>query len=270
MINPEKYDMLLRWLGRFQNAVIAFSGGVDSTFVLSSAQKVLGEKVMAYTVKTPYIPEWELDEATVYCRNNKIRHRIVRIGILPEIMQNPENRCYLCKKYLFSLLKEEAQKDGFEVVFDGTNFDDTGVHRPGLAALQELGIRSPLLENGITKAEVRHFSRKLGLPTADKPSYACLLTRLPYNSQVKTEELARIEKAERFLAFKGFSASRVRNHGTIARIELEKDRIPEFINSPAAKEIIEYFHTLGYQYITVDLDGYRSGSFDINLTQSTI
>jgi uncharacterized protein len=268
MVNPEKYDMLLQWLGKLQNAVVAFSGGVDSTFVLATAHQVLGESVLALTVKTPYIPDWELNEASTFCKNAGIRHQVVHAGILPEIMYNPENRCYLCKKYLFTLLLEKARDNGIETLLDGSNFDDSAVYRPGLNALQELGIRSPLLENGITKTEVREFSRKLGLPTAEKPSYACLLTRLPYNYRIKEDELTRIEKAERFLASMGYGVSRVRNHGTIARIELQKEKIPEFVSSSGIRELVAAFHTLGYEYITVDLEGYRSGSFDTNLTSS--
>jgi uncharacterized protein len=262
MINSEKYDMLLHWLGRLENAAVAFSGGVDSTFVLASAQKVLGEKVLALTVKTPYIPDWELGEAKEYCRTNGIRHHIVYGDIIPEILHNPENRCYICKKHVFTILKKEAQQEGFNHLLDGTNADDSGVYRPGLAALLELGIKSPLLENGITKAEVRHFSAKLGLPTADKPSYACLLTRLPYNYEVKAEELIRVEKAERYLASIGLGASRVRNHGSIARIELEKSKIAEFVSSGEASKLASHFHELGYEFVTIDLEGYRSGSFD--------
>lgn len=266
MISPEKYEMLLHWFSRLQHAAVAFSGGVDSTFVLASAQKVLGEQVIAYTVKTPYIPDWELQEATEFCHRNNMRHRIIHAGILPAILNNPQNRCYLCKRHVFTLLKDEAFKDGFESLLDGSNADDSGIYRPGLAALQELGIRSPLLENGITKTEVRHFSRKLGLPTADKPSYACLLTRLPYDYAVKTEELERIEKAERYLNAMGYGTSRVRNHGTVARIELEKSRIMEFMHAQTSGELVNYFHGLGYDHVTVDLEGYRSGSFDTNLT----
>lgn len=268
MINHEKNEMLLQWLQQFQNAAVAFSGGVDSTFVLASAQKALSGKVLAFTVKTPYIPDWEIEEAIEFCKKNNIRHRVIQAGILPEIRHNPENRCYLCKKYVFSMLKEEAAKEGLGVVLDGSNADDTGVYRPGLLALQELGIRSPLLENGITKSEVRYFSALLGLPTADKPSYACLLTRLPYNYEVRTTELERIEKAERYLASLGFAASRVRNHGTIARIELDKSKLADFINSHAIDGLVAYFRQLGYEYITIDLEGYRSGSFDTKPIQS--
>jgi len=269
MINPEKYDMLLHWLGRLENAAVAFSGGVDSTFVLAMAQKVHAKKVLALTVKTPYIPDWELAEAIAYCKENGINHRVVHAEIIPEIINNPENRCYLCKRHVFTVLKKEAQQEGFNHLLDGTNADDSGVYRPGLAALRELGIRSPLLENGITKTEVRHFSAKLELPTAEKPSYACLLTRLPYNCEVKAEELLRVEKAERYLASIGYGASRVRNHGNIARIELEKSKIPEFVNSGDAGKLASYFHELGYEFVTIDLEGYRSGSFDKRFNQPT-
>jgi len=269
MINPEKYDMLLHWLGHIENAAVAFSGGVDSTFVLATAKKVLGNKVLALTVKTPYIPDWELAEAIAYCEENGINHRVVHAGIIPEITNNPENRCYLCKRYLFAVLKNEAKSAGFNDVLDGTNFDDSGAYRPGLAALQELGIKSPLLENGITKSEVRHFSAKFGLPTAEKPSYACLLTRLPYNYEVNTEELVRIEKAEQYLASIGFRAIRVRNHNTIARIEIEKDRMAEFISPEITAKVVSYFRDIGYLFVTIDLEGYRSGSFDKKINPTT-
>jgi pyridinium-3,5-biscarboxylic acid mononucleotide sulfurtransferase len=270
MKSPDKYDQLLKWFGRLQHAAIAFSGGVDSTFVLATAHQVLGEQAMALSVKTPYIPQWEIDEAIAFCRQQGIRHRVIQTGILPEILNNPENRCYLCKKHLFSMLKHEVGQEGMHVILDGSNADDSGVYRPGLAALKELGIRSPLLENGITKEDVRHFSRKLGLSTAEKPSYACLLTRLPYHYEIKTVELTRIEKAEQFLASRGYAASRVRNHGSIARIELLKNSIAAFVNSPVADEVAAYFRDLGYDYVTVDLEGYRTGSFDHNLKKTTL
>jgi pyridinium-3,5-biscarboxylic acid mononucleotide sulfurtransferase len=269
MAGPDKYDHLLQWFGQLQHAAIAFSGGVDSTFVLATAHKVLGEQVVALSVKTPYIPQWELEEATEFCRQRGIRHRVIQAGILPELLNNPENRCYLCKKHLFTLLRHEALQDGIRVILDGSNADDSGVYRPGLAALREMGVRSPLLEMGITKEEVRHFSRLLGLPTSEKPSYACLLTRLPYHYEVKTMELDRIEKAEQYLFSRGYAASRVRNHGTIARIELEKSSIAAFMNSPVAADVAAYFRDLGYDYVTVDLEGYRTGSFDNNLKKTT-
>lgn len=265
MINPEKYDMLLHWLGRLENAAVAFSGGVDSTFVLAAARLVHGDKVLALTVKTPYIPDWELNEAKAFCKENGIRHRIIFEDIIPEIMHNPENRCYLCKRHVFTLLKNIASQEGFVHVLDGTNADDATVYRPGLVALRELGIESPLQGNGITKEEVRNFSAKLGLKTAEKPSYACLLTRLPYHSEINLSDLQKIEKAEVYMASIGYWASRVRHHGNIARIEMDRDRITEFVNSGKANKVVLHFHKLGYEFVTIDLEGYRSGSFDKQL-----
>lgn len=269
MIHPEKYDMLLQWLGRLENAAIAFSGGVDSTFLLATAHKILGDRVIAFTVKTPYIPNWEVEEAFAFCSERSINHRIIQAEILPSIANNPENRCYLCKKHLFAMLKEEARKEGYTCLLDGTNYDDTGIYRPGLAALKELGVSSPLLENGITKAEVRHFSAELGLPTAEKPSFACLLTRLPYEYPVKIDELRRIEKAERFLASIGFAGARVRNHHNIARIEVDKKRMADILNPEMANQLVSLFHELGYEFITLDMEGFRSGSFDRNKKQAS-
>jgi uncharacterized protein len=262
---PEKYNRLLQWFEKSRNIAVAFSGGVDSTFLLAVAQKVLGDKVIALTVKSPYIPDWEIAEAVLFCKKNRIRHRIIHTDILDSIRNNPVNRCYLCKHHVFTLLKNQADLHGFSILIDGTNADDSGMYRPGLAALHELGIKSPLLENNISKAEVRQYSGMMELPTAGKPAYACLLTRLPYDYQVKEEELRRIEKAEVYLASVGLANSRVRNHGNMARIEMEKDKIPAFTGSEEATRMVSYFKELGYLYITIDLEGYRSGSFDKGL-----
>ncbi len=264
-----KYDLLRQFFERLGKVAIAFSGGVDSTFLLAVAKEVLGEKVLALTVKTPYIPDWEVAEASAFCTTNHIDHRMIQMDILPEIMNNPENRCYLCKRRLFANLKEAARQSGYNHLLDGTNADDSGVYRPGLAALRELEIMSPLQEIGITKSEVRYYSSQMGLPTAEKPSHACLLTRIPYNTEIKYDELRRIEKAELYLSSMGFGASRVRSHGTMARIELEKERISEFVISEADGKLAAYFHKLGYEFITLDLEGYRSGSYDTSLNKPT-
>ena len=263
MTYPEKYKLLLRHLAGYKNAAVAFSGGVDSTLVLAAAQSALGSNVLAITVKTPYIPDRELEEAIAFCKERSISHHIIQGDIIPEIRHNPENRCYLCKRHVFGLMQELATTEGIKHLLDGSNSDDAGVYRPGMAALSELGIESPLLAYGISKQEVRSLSALLGLPTADKPSYACLLTRLPYCYEVKESELLRIEKAEYYLASIGYAASRVRNHNTIARIEIEKKHIPVFTATPHA-ELIRYFHELGYEFVTLDLEGFRSGSFDDN------
>jgi uncharacterized protein len=269
MSSREKYDLLVQWFEKSGQTAVAFSGGVDSTFLLALAKKVLGDKVLALTIHTPYLPEREISETVAFCRSNHISHRIISTGIIPAIMHNPENRCYLCKHHLFSLIKAEAHILGFHHVIDGTNSDDSGVYRPGLAALRELDIKSPLLDHGISKSDVRKYSADMGLSTAQKPSYACLLTRLPYNYAVKSEELIRVEKAELYMSSIGYANSRVRNHDETARIEMEKERIAEFVHSGDMAGVISCFHILGYKYITVDLEGYRSGSFDKALKQTT-
>jgi uncharacterized protein len=257
-----KYDNLLQWLSKLENAAVAYSGGVDSTFLLMSCKNALGKNLLAITLKTPYIPESEIAESKAFCLENGIRQRVIEAGIIPEIVNNPEHRCYLCKRFLFGRLKEEASREGINHVLDGSNADDASAYRPGMKALQELGIKSPLLETGITKSEVRRLSATMGLPTAEKPSYACLLTRLPYNYPVKTKELERIDKAEKFLANLGYAGSRVRNQGYTARIELPGNAIAGFVSSPDAEKTVQYFKKLGYKYISIDLEGYRSGSFD--------
>jgi uncharacterized protein len=264
MNTGEKYGQLQQWLLKKGKVAVAFSGGVDSTFILSTAKKVLDNRVIAFTIKTPYIPDWELAEAIEFCKSNAIEHIVISSDIIPEIASNPVNRCYLCKRHLFTLLKSNAGDMGYTCILDGSNADDSEAYRPGLAALRELEICSPLLEMGITKAEVRRLSSETGLPTAEKPSYACLLTRLPYDYTFSIPELNRIEKAELFLSSIGFAGSRVRNHGNIARIETDKEKITDLVRPVNADKLTGYFHEIGYEHITVDLEGYRSGSFDKN------
>jgi uncharacterized protein len=257
-----KYRNLIASLEKLGTVAIAFSGGVDSSFLLAAAKKVLGDKVLALTVKTPYIPDNELTEAVDFCTEHGIKHRIIHMDIMKEILNNPPNRCYLCKKHLFAAMKSEAAKSAIQHLLDGTNADDIGDYRPGMVALQELHIRSPLLENKLTKENIRDLSRKLGLVTADKPAYACLLTRLPYDYEVKTDELRRIEKAELYLDSLGYRFARVRNHGGIARIELESKSIRDFNHTGDSDKIVRYFKSLGYEFVTLDLEGYRTGSFN--------
>lgn len=257
-----KNQLLKSWLEKHEKIAVAFSGGVDSTFLLATAKETLHQNVLALTVKTPYIPEWEVSEAIEFCRNENIRHRIIQADINPEILNNPVNRCYICKKNVFTLLNEVASVMGFTCLADGTNADDKGVYRPGLKALSDLKIESPLMETGFTKQDIREHSQMLGLPTAAKPAYACLLTRLPYNCSVDMETLQRIEKAEKFLIYMGFPGSRVRTHGDLARIEADKILIPRLVEHDISMKIISCFRELGYRHVTIDLEGYRSGSFD--------
>jgi pyridinium-3,5-biscarboxylic acid mononucleotide sulfurtransferase len=267
MKNADPYHLLKQWFKQNSRVAVAFSGGVDSTLLLEIANKVLPGNLLALTLKTAYIPEWEINQAIDFCRSNKIPQIIVHSEILPEITNNPENRCYLCKQHIFTLLKEEAISRGFPIVVDGTNTDDTGVYRPGLAALAELGIKSPFLELGITKSDIRTLSMHLGLATAEKHSNSCLLTRFPYNFEITVDALIRIDHAERYLSSLGFDGCRVRNHGNIARIEIDKKRLAEFVISEENGKLAGYFHKLGFEFITVDLEGYRSGSYDTILNQ---
>jgi pyridinium-3,5-biscarboxylic acid mononucleotide sulfurtransferase len=257
-----KYEILLQYLKDLKKVAIAFSGGVDSTFVLAAAKEALGDNVLAVTIQTPYIPNWEIEEAKEIVTKLGIKHLIIQAPILESIKNNPEDRCYLCKHFLFGKITEEAGKLGFNVIMDGTNHDDTHDIRPGMRALKELKVVSPLLENKLTKKEIREMSQELGLPTWDKPAYACLLTRLPYNEKVEISKLSRIEKAELLLIQKGIKAIRVRSHGDLARIEVDKSLMSRFGDALFVNEIVEEFKKIGFKYITLDLEGYRTGSFN--------
>lgn len=261
MIEHPKFKELVNYLKNLDSAIIAYSGGTDSTFLLAAAQIALKEKFLAITIDTPYIARWEIEEAVEICETLGVKHRIIQSEIINSIKNNPKDRCYLCKKHLFTGLLEEARKENIQYVLDGTNLDDIGDYRPGRRALKELEIKSPLLETGIGKSLIREFSRQLNLKTWDKPAYACLLTRIPYDTQIKDDELQRIEQSETFLMKKGFRAVRVRSHGDIARIEIPKDQLPELLRLNETNEISDKLKKLGYQFVSIDMDGYRMGSY---------
>ncbi|MDP4143485.1 MAG: ATP-dependent sacrificial sulfur transferase LarE [Bacillota bacterium] len=262
MINNEKYINLINYLKDLKSAAVAFSGGVDSTFVLKAAKEALGEKLIAITVVSPYIPKWEIAEAAELVKELGIKHKFIEVPIIDEIRFNPEDRCYLCKTGVFTLIKEEAAKSGMKYVVDGTNADDTKDYRPGLRALKELEVKSPLLDNNITKAEVREFSKELGLPTWDKPPYACLLSRLPYGTEITEEELRKIEEAEKYLMSIGFRAVRVRSHGNIARIEVDKKDRKRLFDEELLDSISKQIKAIGYKHVTLELEGYKMGSLN--------
>ena len=263
MINNEKYTELLHYLQQLGRVVVAFSGGVDSTFLLRAAKEALGEEnVKAITIATPYIPRWELDEAKVFAKEMGIAFERMEFPLPEAIKNNPEDRCYLCKKAVFTTLKAAALAGGFSHVVDGTNLDDLGDYRPGLRALAELEIKSPLRDCRLTKADIRQLSQQLRLPTWDKPSYACLLTRIPYGQELKAEDFIKIEQAERYLMQLGFRAVRVRLHGTLARIEVPAPQRRELFDEQLLTQISSQLKAFGFHYVTLDLEGYRTGSFN--------
>ncbi|MDP4208938.1 MAG: ATP-dependent sacrificial sulfur transferase LarE [Bacteroidota bacterium] len=262
---PNRFDILLNHLQGLKKVAVAFSGGVDSTLLLKAAQMALGNNVLAISIRTMYIPGWELEEAVNFSRQHGIRHKIFEMPFLHQIRNNPKNRCYWCKSNLFKYMQSEAQKEGFNTVIDGTNFDDLKDYRPGLQALKELNIQSPLLELKITKDEIREFSRNLNLPTANKPAYACLLTRFPYDEEIHNSDLRRVEKAEKYLRTLGFQGSRVRVHGTLARVEIPRHDLNSILNADLFHKVSRELSEIGFTYVTLDMEGYRTGSHNESL-----
>jgi len=262
MKNPDKKISFLK--GQFAETdriILAYSGGVDSTFLLYLLSSIDGLEMEAMTIKTPYIPQWEVDEAVGICSDLGVTHKILNLDIPDSIITNPADRCYLCKKVLFTRIREYAIKQGFNIIADGSNADDIGEYRPGIRALKELEIRSPLLEAGFTKKEIRMHSRNVGLNSWGKPAYACLLTRLPHNIPVDKENLRAIELGEKYLHDAGFTGLRLRMHGEIARLECDPVYFKEIIEN--RDRIISYLKNLGIRYVTIDIEGYRSGSMNL-------
>ncbi|BCZ44785.1 adenine nucleotide alpha hydrolase [Clostridium gelidum] len=262
MINNDKYKELITYLKSLGKVVLAFSGGVDSTFLLKAAKEALGDDLKAVTIMSPYIPKWEIAEAKELVKELGVNHEIIEAPIIESIKYNPEDRCYLCKTAVFSMIISVAKEQGYNYVIDGTNFDDISDYRPGLRALKELEVKSPLLECKLTKEEIRGFSKELGLKTWDKPSYACLLTRIPYGGELKVEAFEKIENAERFMMSIGFRAVRVRCHGDLARIEVNRNDRNKLFDEEFLDTIASKIKECGFKYVTLDLQGYRVGSFN--------
>ena len=252
-----KLNLILKELG---SCAIAFSGGVDSSFLLYRAHAILKSGIIAITIRTPYIPSREIEEAIELTKAFGIKHKIVDIAFPDLIKTNPIEWCYLCKKTLFTELLTFAGENKYKYVIDGTNSEDTGDFSPGMKALQELGIKSPLLESGMTKKEIRELSRTAGLDVWDKPAMACLLTRIPYETDVKEGTVRMIEAAESMLFDKGYPGSRVRVHGDVASIECIPGYMEKIIHSPDREHIITSLKKIGFRYVSLDLDGYKTGS----------
>lgn len=267
----EKTDKLKCYLQSLESVVVAFSGGVDSSFLLMAAFNALGDRVLAVTARSATYPEREYREAVEFAQKYGIRHLTITSEELEVegFSDNPVNRCYLCKNELFIKLKEVAKANNVKHVVEGSNVDDIGDYRPGLQAVAELGIKSPLRENGFTKEEIRQLSREMGLKTWNKPSYACLSSRFPYGEKITKEKLEMVDKAEQFLIDSGFSQTRVRHHGDLARIEICEDEFARFMDKEFRNILYNTFKELGFTYTALDLKGYRTGSMNekLNLTR---
>lgn len=249
------------------SVLIAFSGGVDSTFLLKVASDVLKDNILAVTAKSPTYPPKEIAQAQKICDQLGVKHLIISTDELNDenFVSNPPERCYYCKKELFSKLAELAQKHNLNYISEGSNLDDMNDFRPGTKAIAELGIRSPLKECKLTKDEIRQISRDMGLPTWDKPSFACLSSRFPYGAEITEEELFKVSQAEDFLSNLGFKQLRVRVHGGTARIEVLKEEIDILLEKELREKVVTKLKALGYDYVTVDLQGYRTGSMNETL-----
>ena len=263
----KKFESLIRDLQAGENVAVAFSGGVDSSFLLKAAKTALGDKAVAITLDSDFFPEREKSEAADMCRKEGIRQIVIKVCFrdIERFPDNPPDRCYYCKRHMFSLIKGKAVEEGFPRVMEGSNVDDKGDYRPGERALAELEIESPLRKAGLTKDDIRALSRDMGLDTWSKPSFACLASRFEYDLPITAEKLRMVEKAEDFLMKAGFEQVRVRVHGDKARIEVLPEDIYRLSEDNMREKTTEYLTRLGFSSVAIDPRGYRMGSMNESL-----
>jgi pyridinium-3,5-biscarboxylic acid mononucleotide sulfurtransferase len=260
----EKYEQLQALFQEMEQALIAYSGGIDSTLVAKIAVDVLGDRALAVTAESPSLMPEDLEDARIQAAEMGISHKVVQTHEMnnPDYTSNPVNRCYFCKSELHDTLKPLALTWGYPYVVDGVNADDLGDYRPGIQAAKERGARSPLAEVGISKLEVRELARKLALPWWDKPAQPCLSSRFPYGETITVEKLQRVGRAERYLRQLGLKNLRVRSEGDTARIELPVEDIPTFVQAQDLPTLVEQFQSYGFLYVTLDLEGFSSGKLN--------
>jgi uncharacterized protein len=261
-VSDKKLYTLRHYIEKLKHVAIAFSGGVDSMFLMRVAHSVLGQKAYAFTVRAPQMVQWEIDEAVSMAGKYGFNQVMIETGLPEGIEMNPDNRCYICKKYIFHLIADECEKRGIQYMLDGTTIDDQKDYRPGTRALEELQVKSPLKELGFSREDIQVYSKEMKLETRDKPPNACMLTRFQHNSLITNENLRNVEKVERYIMAFGISGVRVRIHDTLARIEVSREERIKLFDINIWDNLVKELKRIGFKYVTIDLEGYKTGSMN--------